>query len=181
MILGKTETIKKRSIWVYVPTLEQRKQWEKIAEKKDISLSKWIVQTVENSLLTIDNEVRSKKDIEKENKDLRNEISNLRKELREINSIREKLETDIKKYRAEPFLTTSFQGTRKYDKELIDIIKNARGVDGKRRYIDNDEILSSLGVKLSEIEAVKSIAVQLSNLENYDLVESSTKGWRWKE
>ena len=91
------------------------------------------------------------------------------------------MEKEIRKYRAEPFLDTSFEGIRQYDKELISLLKNAKSVEGKSRFIDNDEILSRLGVEFSETEFVKAVSNQLSRLEGYGLIESSTKGWRWKE
>ena len=34
---GKTETIRKRTVWVYVPTEEHRKKWEKLAEKAELA------------------------------------------------------------------------------------------------------------------------------------------------
>lgn len=179
--MGKTETIKKRAIWVYAPTLEQREQWDKIAKENGMPLSKWIVQIIEDSLLEVDDEVKSRRDIEKENKNVRKEISELQNRLRQVNVIRGNLEKEIRKYRSEPFLATSFEGIRQYDKELITLLRNAKGVDGKIRYIDNNEILSRLGVEFSETESVKAISNQLSRLEGYGLVESSTKGWRWKE
>ena len=179
--MGKTETINQRTVCVYVPTLEQKNQWNEIAQKNNTSLSQWIIQTIEDSLIEIEDEVKSKKGIEKENENLRKEISELQNKLRQITTIRENLEREIRKYRSEPFLNTSFNGELSYDKELIDILRNAKGVDGKIRYLDNDEILSRLGVKLSDTESVKVISIQLSRLENYGLVESNTKGWRWKE
>ena len=179
--MGKTETIKERAVWVYAPTIEQRKKWEDIAKGKGIPLSKWIVQTIEDSLFELDDEVKSRKDIEKENKNVRKEISELQGKLRQVNIIRDNLEKEIRKYRAEPFLSTAFEGVRQFDKELISLLRNAKGVDGKIRYVDNDEIISRLGVEVSETDSVKAISNQLSRLEGYGLVGSSTKGWRWKE
>jgi len=179
--LGKTETIKERAVWVYAPTIEQRKKWEDIAKGKGIPLSKWIVQTIEDSLLELDDDVKSRKDIEKENKNVRKEISELQGKLRQVKIIRDNLEKEIRKYRAEPFLTTSFEGIRQYDKELIALLKNAKSVEGKNRFIGNDEILSRLGVAYTETDVVKAISNQLSRLEGYGLVNSSPKGWRWKE
>ncbi len=179
--MGKTETIKERAIWVYTPTIETRKQWEKIAKQNNISLSKWIVQIIEDSLIKLDEIVKTRKDIEKENEDLKKEISELEVKLRQVTIIRDNLEKEIRKYRAEPFITSSFEGIRQYNKELIQILRNAKGVDGKMRYVDNDEILSRLGINTGEIESLKAISSQLSQLEAYGIIQSSTKGWRWKE
>jgi transposase-like protein len=179
--LGKTETIKERTIWVYLPTLEQKQQLEKIANEKGTSLSKWIIKTIEDTLKESEGVVKSRGETEKENKNLRKEIAELQNNLRQITIIRDNLEKEIRKYRTEPFLTMSFEGIRQYDKELITLLKNAKSVEGKNRFIDNDEILSRLGVTHMETEVIKSISNQLSRLEEYGLVESGTKGWRWKE
>jgi len=146
-----------------------------------MSLSKWILKTVEDSLIKEeDGMVKTRGDIENENNDLRKEIAEIQKNLRREIIIRNNLEKEIRKYRAEPFLSTSSDGIRQYDKELINLLKDAKSRDGKSRYVDNDETLSRLGVELTETEAVKAISNQLSRLEGYGLVESSTKGWRWK-
>ena len=175
--------IHKRTIWVYAPTIEQRQHWEKIAEQHGVSLSKWILKTVEDSLIKEDDgAVKTRGDIEKENIDIRKEISEMQEKLRRETIIRNNLEKEIRKYRAEPFLgTSSSEKRRNYDIELVNLIRNTKGVDGKIRYLDNDEILSRLGIEFTESEAVKAISNQLSRLERYGLVESSTKGWRWKE
>ncbi len=179
--MGKTETIKERTIWIYLPTHEQKQQWEKIAHEQGTSLSKWIIKTVEDMIKESDGVVKSRDETEKENKNLRKEMAELQKNLRQITIIRDNLEKEIRKYRAEPFLTMSFEGIRRYDKGLIALLKNAKSVEGKNRFIDNDEILSRLGVAPTETDVVKSISNQLSHLEGYGLVESGTKGWRWKE
>lgn len=179
--MGKTETIKERAVWVYAPTIEQRKKWEDIAKGKGIPLSKWVVQTIEDSLFELDDDVKSRKDVEEENKNVRKEISELQGKLRQVNIIRDNMEKEIRKYRAEPFISTAFKGVRQFDKELINLLKDAKSREGKRRYVDNDEIMSRLGVEFSETDYVKAISNQLSRLEGYGLVESSPKGWKWKE
>jgi predicted RNase H-like nuclease (RuvC/YqgF family) len=178
--LGKTETIKKRAIWIYAPTLEQREQWNEIAKNNGMPLSRWIVHTIEDSILNLEDESKSRKDIEEENKNLRKEIYELQNRLRQVTIIRDNLEREISRYRAEPFINESFEGVRRFDKELISLLRNAKAVDGKNRFVDNDEILSRLGVKFSEVDSVKAISNQLSRLEGYDLVISGTKGWKWK-
>jgi len=47
--------------------------------------------------------------------------------------------------------------------------------------LSSDEILSRLGVDPSEQDAVKAISNQLESLEDYGLLESSPRGWRWKK
>ena len=48
--LGKTETIKKRAIYVYLPSIEWKVRWDEYARKQGTSTSKFVVEHVENSL-----------------------------------------------------------------------------------------------------------------------------------
>ena len=85
----------------------------------------------------------------------------------------ENYETELKRYRAEPFLEEGFEGVRTFDKELVNLLKTGR------LYTD-DEILSQLNVNLSDTDLVKAVGKQLETLESYGLVEYIGRGWRWK-
>jgi hypothetical protein len=47
---SKTETIKKRAIYVYLPSEEMVKEWKELAGKTGTSLSKFVIGHVMNSL-----------------------------------------------------------------------------------------------------------------------------------
>jgi hypothetical protein len=47
---GKTETIKERSIYVYLPSIEMMEDWKARAEKAGSSISKFVTDRVEDSL-----------------------------------------------------------------------------------------------------------------------------------
>jgi len=48
--MGRMETIKQRAIYVCVPSIEQKERRQRYAEKQGISISKFVVEYVENSL-----------------------------------------------------------------------------------------------------------------------------------
>jgi len=146
-----------------------------------MSFSSWIVNNVRENLESRSDRGTSRKILEEENSNLKEELATLNKKLRDVTTIKENLEKDIKKYRSEPFLKSDFQGIRKYDKELIDILRNAKSATKKHRYVSNDEILSRLGIKPTNSDLVKSVSVQLSRLESYGLIKSGPKGWRWQQ
>jgi len=178
--LGKTETIKERAVWVYASTIEQKEKWEEIAKQNNTSLSKWIIKTIEDTLQESTGEIKTRDEVLKENQVLRKEISELLKEYKQVKILRDNLEREIRKYRAEPFIKPQKEGVRQFDSELLDILRNAIGANGKHRFIDNDEILSKLNISYEETDVIQSISNQLSIFEQYNLVQSSTKGWRWK-
>jgi hypothetical protein len=46
----KTETIEDRAIYVYLPSLEMALDWKRKAEKSGVSVSKFVIERVEDSL-----------------------------------------------------------------------------------------------------------------------------------
>jgi hypothetical protein len=180
--MGRTETIRERAVWLYLPTVEQKQKWKYLAKKKyKTSLSRWIVKTVEDSLEEVEGEVTSREDIVRENDDLRKEVARLQEDLRVESDRREYFEREIRRYRAEPFLDMSFQGFRRFDRELVDILRKAEGTETPHRFVSSDEILQRLGIQAKEEEAIKAVSNQLTILEVYGLVVSGSKGWRWRE
>lgn len=100
------------------------------------------------------------------------EIAKLREDNRLLKTLSQKLDIDLRRYRAEPILDEDFQGVRTYDKELIDLLK-------KKGMIDSDHLLQELGVNPKDTILVKAINMQLENLQKYGLVEATSRGWRW--
>ena len=93
-------------------------------------------------------------------------------DLRLKNIVLEKYENELKRYRSEAFLIDEFQGTRKYSKELITILKQHDTLDSYR-------ILEALGINPADADLVKGVSTELEALENYGLVVSTQRGWRW--
>ena len=48
--MGKTETIKQRAIYVYLPSHDMVEKWKNLAKKSGTSISKFVAEHVENSL-----------------------------------------------------------------------------------------------------------------------------------
>ena len=173
--MGKTETIKKRAIYVYLPSIEQKERWEGYARKQGTSISKFVVEHVENSLRQEeDPSYKSRGDLWRAVKELRGQLDKVTREKRVLEIAIERLEEELRRYRAQPFLEEDFVGVRRYQKELVEILREGRVVSG-------DEILSRLRIDPSEQEAVKAVSKQLENLEGYGIVQSSPKGWKWVE
>jgi predicted DNA-binding protein len=174
-ILGKTDTIKQRSIYVYLPSVEQKRRWDEQAQKQGVSISKFVAEHVENSLRQVEEQdYKSIGDLCKEVKQLKEQISKETREKRVLEIAVEKLEEELRRYRAQPFLEEGFAGVRRYQKELVEILRQGH-------LVSSGEILSRLGIKPSEGEAVKAVSAQLENLEKYGVVKVFPKGWKWIE
>ena len=171
--MGKTETIKERAIYVYLPSAEMVKEWKEKAERQGTSISKFVIEHVENSLhQEEDPSYKSRGELWKTVKELNEQLKEVERDKRILEHVVEKLETEVRKYRAQPFLEEEFQGVRRFQKGLVELLKGG-GV------LSSEEILSRLGVESSEHEAVRAISKQLEILESYGLVRSSPRGWGW--
>ena len=170
--MGKTETIKERAIYVYLPSVRLVERWKEAAKKQGTSVSKFVVEHVENSLRQEEPGYKSRGELWKEIKRLREELKETARKKRLLEHVVEKLEREVRRYRAQPFLQPDFEGVRRFQKELIEALKEGR-------VISSEELLSRLDIDPLEHEAVKAIYKQLEILQAYGLVEPSPRGWRW--
>jgi len=172
--MGKTESIKQRSIYVYLPSEETAEDWKAKAKKSGESISRFVIEHVTNSLLQEQGkeEYESRAELIQQ---LRTKDENIEK-LTRVNEILklalERVENELRRYRAEPFLDKSFEGIRGYDKRLIELLK-------KGDTIDSDHLLRLLRINSRDTPLVKAISKQLENLEAYGLVDKTRRGWKW--
>ena len=171
--MGKTETIKERAIYVYLPSVELVKRWKHAAQKQGTSVSKFVIEHVENSLRQEEEPgYKSRGELWKEIKRLREELKETARQKRLLDLVVDKLEKEVRRYRAQPFLQPDFEGVRSFQKELIKALREGGVISSK-------ELLSKLDIDPFEHEAVKAINKQLEILQAYGLVEPSPRGWRW--
>ncbi len=165
--------LKQRSIYVYLPSVEMAGEWKRLAKKAKLPISRFVIEHVENSLAQEEKQgYPDRAKMIKQLKDKDEEIVKLKEDNRLLKTLSQKLDVDLRRYRAEPILDEEFQGVRTYDKELIDLLK-------KKVMIDSDHILQELGINPKETILVKAINKQLENLQKYGLVQPTSRGWRW--
>ncbi len=173
----KAKELTKRAIYVYLPTLEMANEWKSLAEKAKVPISKFVIEHVENSLKQEqENESHvSRVDLLKQLKEKDEEIAKLKQDNRLLKMLTDNLDKELKRYRVEPFLSEGnlgFQGVRKYDKELVILLK-------KTGSIDSDHILQELGISPKDANIVKAVNRQLQSLQAFGLIEPTARGWRW--
>ena len=172
---GKTETIKKRAIYAYLPSQKMAEDWKNRADKASTSISKFVIDKVEDSIRRDEGEegYLNRLDLIKKLSKAEEELRQLRKDNRLLKKLVENLDNEAKRLRAEPFLDDSFRGVRRYNQEIIDLLKQAGSYSG-------DEILAHLNINPSDSDLVKAVNKQLELLESYGLVEYVGRGWKWK-
>jgi len=171
----KTETIKDRAIYVYLPSLDMVEDWKQRAERGGVSISKFVIERVEESIRREEGEEGyiSRAELIKKLRDAEEELKKLRNENRLLKKLAENLDNELRRYRAQPFLEEAFEGLRRFDKDLIDLLRRGGSYT-------QEQILAHLNVDPSDSDLVKAVSKQLEALEGYGLLEYKGRGWRWK-
>jgi len=172
---GKTETIKDRAIYVYLLSLEMVEDWKRRAERAGVSISKFVVERVEDSIRREEGEegYLSRAELVKRLRGAEEELRKLHEENRLLKRLVENLDNELKRYRAQPFVQEAFEGVRRFDRDLIELLRRGGSYT-------EEEILAHLNIEPSDVELVKAVDRQLEALEAYGLVEYRGRGWRWK-
>ena len=172
---GKTETIKDRAIYVYLLSLEMVEDWKRRAERAGVSISKFVVERVEDSIRREEGEegYLSRAELVKRLRGAEAELRKLHEENRLLKRLVENLDNELKRYRAQPFVQEAFEGVRRFDRDLIELLRRGGSYT-------EEEILAHLNIEPSDVELVKAVDRQLEALEAYGLVEYRGRGWRWK-
>jgi hypothetical protein len=162
---------KSRYVYLYLPSAEDKARWEKLAEEAGVPLSKFVIEVVE-SALDEESNFKPRGELVKEIGKLRTENKELRDDVKQKKIVLEKYENELKRYRNGVFIKDEFDGVRKYNKELVSILKH-RGV------IDSYSLLEELGIDPNDSDLVKAISKQLESLAGFGLVTSTQRGWKW--
>jgi len=172
---GKTETIKDRAIYVYLPSLEMVEDWKRRAEKAGVSVSKFVIERVEDSIRREEGEegYLSRAELVKRLRSAEEELKKLREENRLLKRLVENLDNELKRYRAQPFLQEAFEGVRRFDRDLIELLRRGGSYT-------EEQILTHLNIDPSDTDLVKAVSKQLEALEGYGLLEYKGRGWKWK-
>ncbi len=173
---GKTETIKQRALYVYLPSVELAEEWKARAINENLSISKFVVQRVMDSLNTEVDEDKGPSRLELlEQIQIRDEmVKELEQENRMLRNLSDSLDTELKRYRSAPFLDDDFEGPRPFDPELIEILRSSTNP------LTQEDIMRKLGIKSTQSDFINAISIQLEILEQIGVVECLGNKWRWR-
>jgi hypothetical protein len=162
---------KSRYVYLYLPSAEDKARWEKLAKEAKVPLSKFVIEVFESALAE-ESDFKPRGELVKEIGQLRSENKELRDDLKQKKIVLEKYENELKRYRSEAFLDDHFEGTRKYNQQILQILK--RGVT-----VDSYGLLEELGIDPKDSDLVNAVSRQLEDLEGYGLIANTSRGWRW--
>jgi regulator of replication initiation timing len=165
----RSETIKQRSIYIYLPSLEMVEDWKKRADAEKTSISKFVIRKVLDSIASGE----QLEEVRRQAREALEENAKLTQENAMLKRLSDNLERELKKLRNQPFIEAGFTGTRKFDRDLIDLLKRGHGVD-------RDMIFARLHIDPTDVETIKGVGKQLEALQAYDLLEYNGRWYRWK-
>ena len=172
---SKTETIKDRLVYVYLPSDAMVKQWKEASGKADMTLSKFVIEHVNNSLQQEQNKegYAPRAKLLEELKKIQDENKELYKKIKMYESLVMRLDEENKGYRTKPFLEEEYSGYRDYEADLVNLFRT-------RLEVRKEELYKELGVNPQDAEKVKGIRKQIEILKRYGMLKDIGGKWRWK-
>jgi len=162
---------KSRYVYLYLPSAEDKARWEDLARKAGVPLSRFVIEVFESAVAE-GLEYKPRKELMMELGRLRAENKELRDDLRQKKIVIERYEKELKRYRSEAFLDSGFEGVRRYNRDIIRILRRGGTVDSYR-------LLEDLNIDPGDTDLVNAVSRQLEDLEAYGLVARTAHGWRW--
>lgn len=156
---------------MYLPSLDMRQRWKQAALEKGVSLSRFVVEYVENQLHE-DESYASRSDMQNRIDLLEEENVEFRRKRNHLEIVVDKLQEELQVYRMQPFLDEQFQGIRQFEQKLIDVLK-------LKKSVRDDVIFREVGIKPTDSEGMKSLQRQLLLLERYGIIKKTMEGWSW--
>lgn len=169
----KTETSKARHVHVYLPNILMKEEWTAAAKEAKMPLSKFIVETVEETLRNEGKGPRySRIDLVNRVEGLERENEKLKDELTMKSRAYKTLDQEIRGLRLHVFQHPEESGLKKLDKDLIELFK-------EKKKLTYNEILPTLGIKPTEMDLVTSLQNELKLMMEFGLIKAMYRGWRW--
>ena len=164
--------LKQRAIYVYPPT-EIAQRWKTHADGSGASISKFVIEHVENSLNIESNpEYQPRTTLIDENRKLVESLTIQDKRVHHLELLVSKLDEDLRLYRSKLFTDPDNAIIRDYESKLVKILREPG-------YHDSNTLLYRLGVKPDDVDVIKAVSTQLETLQRFGLVRGSGRGWMW--
>lgn len=94
--MGRTESIKQRAVYVYLPSEEHKERWQEGSERAGVSISKFVIEHVGNSLRQEEEPgFKSRSEVWKENSELKEQVTDLAKKRRLLETVTDRLEHEL--------------------------------------------------------------------------------------
>ena len=162
--LGKSKTIKERSVYLYVPTEGMVEQWKKEARRHGMPLSRFLVEIIDDAMRRNPSGLTPKEELEKELAKASSELASLRSEKESFQSLLRQTEASVASYRES--LYTLAEHT--HDEAML---SNLIGLFKKRRVRRVEEVPAALGIDATDEAAMSRLQDGIGYLKKLGLIE----------
>ena len=170
--LGKTETIRQRAVNVYLPTEEMLVKWKSEAERFGVPLSRFIVETVDDSIRKTPAGVTPREQLEKELNDAKAELKAVRERLDSAEAALKRADVTIAEYRSKLTNPVLPSVETELTARLIEILIT-------EKVLNTDEVPDRLNLDMTDKVSVNRLKASVDLLKKVGLVESGMFEWRW--
>jgi hypothetical protein len=171
--LGKMKTLSERSVQVYLPTQEMVKEWKVEAEKYGLSLSKFVVEVVDDALSKNPRGLTPREQLEAELNKAWAQITVLSIEvdqLREDNKRNDETIADYRKRLATPGAVPE---------ESAEFVPLLAQLVQEEKVLPMDNARKMFGIGPADSEALRALGAAADALVSMGLVEKGMSEWRW--
>ncbi|MFY9606202.1 MAG: hypothetical protein WAS24_05680 [Thermoplasmata archaeon] len=171
--LGRTKTLKDREVNLYLPTVEMVNQWKTEAEKHGLSLSKFVVEVVDDALRKNPKGVTPREQLEAELKRAYAELELSIGKWEDLREVQKRNEETIAEYRERLFKPGKIsEKAAEYVPRLAELIQDERVlpfvVAGKK-----------FGIKDTDVNGFRALGSAADALARIGIIEKGILDWRW--
>ena len=139
--------------------------WEEHAKAAGLTLSEFILETVEAHL-------RDKNRTPRNSPVFVDDIQKLREENKLRHIALERAETELFRLKHNIFLQPELRGESAFSKDLVEVLQ--RGGTWSAH-----DLLQAMGINPRDAEAIQIVSRQLRNLHSLGVLSEGSRGWRW--
>lgn len=172
---GKTQSVKERTVNVYLPTVELKQEWKDSAKETSLSLSQFVTEAVERyRALGSDSEISKPRGSEEDVESLKEELSKLKSNYAILEAINEKNESE--KYRLNKLLEENKQGPCDIElaRDMIFMFQKLAKFE-----ISKEKMIYLLGIKKRDYERIQRASQTADFLIDLGVLDESGSNWVW--
>lgn len=170
---GKMKTLKKRAVYIYLPTEDMVARWKKEADRYGTSLSRFVTEVVDDAIRDNPSGLTPKEELERDLRASREEVKVLKERLDSAETTLKQAQGTIADYRQQLSRTVPTSVDTELTGMLIEHFI-------KRRVLPVDEVPDMVGISLNDPKDLARLHTSIGFLRAVGLVESTMFEWRWK-
>jgi hypothetical protein len=169
---GRTETLRQRAVYLYVPTEEMLAKWKAQAERFGMSLSGFLVEVIDDGMRRNPAGLTPRDKVEKELIQATSDLQAVRMQRDSFRSRLEDSESTIARYRKALEDVFSYVPDEKVQKKVVSLFL-------RRGRWPVADFVGAAGVDTANAEDLSKIQNTIEHLKRIGLVEGDFGEWRW--